>query len=111
VLDVTTISSSNLLKSTINVRKQTVTQVFLSPSAQLKEHSSYLKFIGRFSWEKLLLQDSPEREVTQIQGRALKWPKVAAIVMSRTAVRHEAKAKNSVREVQYYVYGMRHNII
>jgi len=59
VLDVATISSSNLLISATCVRKHTVTQVFLSISAQLKEHSSYLKFIGRFSCEQLLRQGSP----------------------------------------------------
>lgn len=86
VLDVATLSSSNLLTSRTCVRKHTVTQVFLSTSAQLKEHSSCLRFIRRFSWEQLLRQDSPQREVTKIQVRALRWPKVVAIVTSRTAV-------------------------
>lgn len=75
VLNVATILSSNLLKLTTHICKNKVTRVFFNPSAQLNKHSSQLRFIGWSSWEQLLLQKPPQKEVTGIQIRAETWPK------------------------------------
>lgn len=62
----------------------TITQWNMSssvPLAQRKKHSCHLKFIGWFLWERLLLQDTPQKEVAMIQIRVERWTEFATTVM------------------------------
>jgi len=59
VLEVSTISSTTFLKSTTQVRNDTATHVFYNSSAHLNEHSPHRKFIGWFSREQPVLQETP----------------------------------------------------
>jgi len=59
VLEVATVSSTTFLKSTTQVCIDRATHVVYISSAQLNENSPYLKFIGWFSREQPLLQETP----------------------------------------------------
>jgi len=59
VLEVTIISSTTFLRSTTQVCNERAAHVVYISSAQLKENSSYRNFIGWFSREQPLLQETP----------------------------------------------------
>ena len=68
VLEVATISSTTFLNSTTQVRNDTATHVFHNSSAHLNEHSSHLKFIGCFSREQPVLQETLRKKTQRFRS-------------------------------------------